>query len=317
MGKRRRKGGTTASDSPAQSEAPLRSHLLDPQPLPAEIQITQELNSKLGCNGIVLESGFLVSGPHRDTRVGRKSGLAAGLVGQPGAGEGGEVLGVPVRHFPSRQAEALNRPLLPRAGGLREAAFETKFEARQKRDIRQVFKEAGSAAPASSISSLSGQVTYSTDDFWIFCTSVMPRSGLELERMRQRFSYECATTITEPSKFARQLGRTFAENLAEDDVSLNFQAHMKTAGRDALGIRRRDCVGESRPRALRRQRRKRPVFSLPHHLQGIAAPFVKRRSYEWQNEYRFTVSTTGTPATDELYLPIPDEMRSLAVIEPS
>ena len=58
------------------------------------------------------------------------------------------------------------------------------------------------------------------------------------------------------------------------------------------------------------------IFSLPPQYQAVAAAFVKRRSYEWQQEYRFTVSAVGSPTTDGLLLPVSQKMRSLAEPEP-
>ena len=134
--------------------------------------------------------------------------------------------------------------------------------------------------------------------------------------MRQQFSYECATTITDPSGFARQLGKMFAEHSKEDDLLFDFPAQIKRWAAMLSGFGG-GIVSVYHGPVLYEDNAEEAVFSLPLHLQGIAAPFVKRRSFERQNEYRFTVSTIGTPATDELHLPIPDEMRSLAVIEPS
>lgn len=108
----------------------------------------------------------------------------------------------------------------------------------------------------------------------------------------------------------------FAEHSTEDDLQLDFPAHVLRCAAMLSGIGG-GIVRVYHGPVLYEDNAEEAVFSRPQHFQGIAATFVKLRCYVWQNEYRFTVSTIGAPAADELHLPISDEMRELAEIEPT
>lgn len=47
--------------------------------------------------------------------------------------------------------------------------------------------------------------------------------------------------------------------------------------------------------------------------RGPVGPFVKRRTYGGQREYRFVVTLIGEPKETEFLMEITDELRSLAV----
>ena len=59
----------------------------------------------------------------------------------------------------------------------------------------------------------------------------------------------------------------------------------------------------------------RLVEPVPMLFKGIAVNFIKRPEYAWQREYRFAVSTVGTPEQDQLWVPITPRLRSLADAE--
>ena len=162
---------------------------------------------------------------------------------------------------------------------------------------------------------LSGHVTHRTDGFWLFCTSIMPEAACEMDGLRQRFRAERATAIPDASVFARELGMALAENLAQVDLEFDQVAEMqlnamKHHGRPPLAQR----VWVHHGPVAYMDDAAELIFSLPPQFQAVAAAFVKRQCYDWQQEYRFTVSAVGRPAGDELFLPIPRSMREL--VEP-
>ncbi len=272
------------------------------------------MNSHLGRDRVTLESGSWVIEPQEMLVTVARVDLQRGLLA---AAAPDQVVKFSEPRFaiPQHDKLRLSTARFFRDQDEPEGGIGDEFEARQTRDIHTVLKETGSSELLSSNSSLSGEVTYGTDDFWIFSTSVMPHSTPELERMRQRFSYECATSITSPSEFARQLGEMFAVNSTEADLQLEFPAQIQRWV--AMLWRIDGIVRVYHGPVLYDDNPEETVFSLPPACQAIAATFVKRKAYNWQSEYRFAVSTIGTPATDELYLPISDEMKALAEIESS
>ena len=58
------------------------------------------------------------------------------------------------------------------------------------------------------------------------------------------------------------------------------------------------------------------IFALPPLFQAAAAAFVKRCSYEWEQEHRFTVGAVGLPSVDERLLSIPNSMYGLVAPAP-
>ena len=56
------------------------------------------------------------------------------------------------------------------------------------------------------------------------------------------------------------------------------------------------------------------VHSFPEHHQPAIAPFLKLPDYEWQQEYRFTVSFLGEPQTKKFLLPITAELSGFASV---
>lgn len=57
-----------------------------------------------------------------------------------------------------------------------------------------------------------------------------------------------------------------------------------------------------------------PIESFPARHRAAAVPFVKRRRYGWQREYRFTVSINGRAGDDRFLLPISAGTRRFATM---
>lgn len=126
------------------------------QPLPAEIQITEEIKSQLGCDCITLESGFLMAGTQTMCVLVARVDLRRVLLANPLPKK---VVKFSERRFAIPQCDKLK---LSTARCYREhedseSGIRDELEARQERDIRTVLVEAGSAAPVSSIPSPTGR----------------------------------------------------------------------------------------------------------------------------------------------------------------
>ena len=184
-------------------------------------------------------------------------------------------------------------------------------EATHQEDVRQYLARHGSVPIGGRASGhVSGQVTYALNHFWMYCTSVKPSTDYELSQIAARFSAECATIIRAPSEFARELGAAAARHSANLDVMLTpldeVLAHVAQLHR--IGT----VVSVHHGPVLYTDDLKRLVGSFRH--RAIPVAFTKRREFEWESEYRFTVQVRGAPTTEELYLPVSEELRNLTHI---
>ena len=179
---------------------------------------------------------------------------------------------------------------------------EAQFEER-----RQVKLEGGPGAKM--------KVTYERNDCWIFCTSVKPTTDRELQTMRKACSadYDCATTIADPSEFAKELGAIFAAYAEWSAVSLSpldelcRQLRLPEIGNKTVWVYHGPVVYRDNSETV--------IKPLPEKMQAAAVPFVKRERFLDQREYRFIVMIGGEPKEPEIYLPISPALRRLAKIE--
>lgn len=202
-------------------------------------------------------------------------------------------------------------------------------EGRLKRGSLSEFCEKnGLSAPVGS-EMVTSTVSWARNDFLMFCTSVAPQ-GLGLGDLRSRFpDYDCATFIPEPSAFAMQLGKDIGKQLGVKNLRLDaLDMIIKRLGLDQAKL-------TSQGRLLQRgldtrvmvthgpivycDPPERIINRFPIERRGEVIPFVKRRKYSGQREYRFVVEVMGKPK--ELKVPhflmeITDELRSLAETYP-
>lgn len=185
-------------------------------------------------------------------------------------------------------------------------------EARYERrtNMKTFLDESKLPAPAGA-SQVSLQLTYESNDFWIFCTSMKPTTDWELRKMRQAFGYDCATTIANPSEFAKELGSAFATHSEWSDVvSLSPLARVSRllprseVGDKSVFVHHGPVVYQCNPAKV--------IEAFPEDKRGAVAPFVKRDQFSHQKEYRFTVSIRGEPKELTFSLPISTELRHLA-----
>lgn len=160
--------------------------------------------------------------------------------------------------------------------------------------------------------SASGSVTYRVDEQWIFCTSSSPQSRSEQVRMCEEFEADCATWLGEPSEFARELGSAFAQMVPAPPVLREEWFHqiqdsmMRTRSSfdRVVHVRHGPVVYTDDAESL--------IESVPLQLRSAVVPFVKSTEYAYQREYRFTISTIGTPAQRTLLVPVTPELRALS-----
>ena len=185
-------------------------------------------------------------------------------------------------------------------------------EARYERrtNMKTFLDESKLPAPVGA-SQVSLQLTYASNDFWIFCTSMKPTTDWELRKMRQAFGYDCATTIANPSEFAKELGSAFATHSEWSDVvSLSPLARvsrllpLSEVGDKSVFVRHGPVVYQRNPAKV--------IEAFPEYEQAAVMPFVKRDQFSHQKEYRFTVSIRGEPKEPTFSLPISTELRHLA-----
>ena len=131
--------------------------------------------------------------------------------------------------------------------------------------------------------------------------------------MRQAFGYDCATTIANPSEFAKELGAAFATHSEWSDVSLSPPARLSRLLSLSEGDDKSVCVCHG-PVVYQRNPAK-VIEAFPEYERAMVMPFVKRDQFSHQKEYRFTVSIRGEPKEPKFFLPISTGLRHLAKIE--
>ena len=273
------------------------------------ITVTDQMRCALGCQGVTLESGSVEGEPSRSTVLVYRVDLSRGAV----------YAAPPVVKF-SEQRHALPgserlRLATPQyyhdypedVGGIRD-----EMEGQYQQNVRSLLATTGSQELLRRVPPLTGHVVYGVDGFWMFCTSIRPDSPWELGLLRRRFGAECSTTIQDPSAFARELGSAFAAHSTWSDVELSAVDMVMIRTRPpALGDK---VVRVSHGPVHYADHAAELIDSFPTAHRTAVVPFVKRRTYAWQEEYRFTVSINGRARENELLIPIPESVRRLASI---
>ena len=265
--------------------------------------------TEINCEQITLESAFVVDAPVRSVVL-----IRFVCVDQSLRAAGGQPL-VKFSH-PDHAPSCAPILLLATAGFYRQrgegdAGLADTKEASYDEDLADYLAK-NNVNLAASAGSITGTVTSTSDGSWMFCTSLLPRSAAEHERMKRRFEKETATRIDTPSEFACALGRAVARVATLPTTERNARAIIQRAQLSAAGFERIVRVDHG-PVAYPADP-KRLIEPVPHLHHAAAVPFLKRPSYAWQHEYRFAVSTDGTPSRDQLRMPITPQLRSLTSI---
>ena len=164
----------------------------------------------------------------------------------------------------------------------------------------------------------------SSKEPYIYCTSIKPQSDREMKDMKNKvfgkYKYDATTEIQNPDAFAMQLGIDFA-------LSVDKEKDVKLGGLEKL-IYLKSSYTVSLWKGSRNIDKIVNVYHGPVHYEdqsGVVktqkdffdlhgaqrAWFTKRTKFSDQKEYRFAVSTLGTPANMIFRLAVSDEIRKL------
>ncbi len=171
-------------------------------------------------------------------------------------------------------------------------------------------------------------------EFWIYCTSISPYLSSEREEQIKSLSpeYDFLTKMEEPSKFAEQLGYDvgkqielcrdfnfnpgvweFEDYIGEfgDRMSL-MSDEQSTGGQDKSPDDYLISVNHGPVIYLGEGEIAESINSAPTRSSGAIIPFLKRKKYEEQQEYRFIIRVRHhSPKGDTFYLKVSNELRNL------
>ena len=279
-----------------------------------QVQLTDELRAVLECQGVVLEAAFCDNAEPRALLFICRVSLPET---RPLAEPGQVVKFSQIEHaMPHAESVQLATPEHYRRNYEGAEGIHDEMEAKHRDDIGRFLSRYG-ASPVDTpgLGHVGGHATHAVDNIWIFCTSVKPASGHHLVRMAERFSRESATTIREPSQFARELGAAFLAHPATRNVKLSsldsFVEHLS----QPYGIG--TVVWVYHGPVLYSDDAQDLVSSFPNEHRAIPIAFIKRQMYDWEREYRFTVQVRGAPSDEDEVVPlrVSDELRKLTHIE--
>lgn len=163
----------------------------------------------------------------------------------------------------------------------------------------------------------------SSPEPWVYCASRY-RFDSELRRLRSefegKFGYSAATRILDADAFAARLGVEFALGLDKSvDVELgpiDEFGYARSSYTTNLwdGSRPIDSVVHVYYGPVNYEDVSGRVDKQAHWFDPNAGPmawFTKKSSFAKQNEYRFAVSTPGTPVRQRHYIEVSPELRAL------
>lgn len=149
-------------------------------------------------------------------------------------------------------------------------------------------------------------LTWGSNNFWIYCTSIDPSTKYYREKQMRNLSmdYDFGTRIESPSNFAEQLGRDFGKQIRPNNDlrcnnhGLQMITHFLKKNNTALEdhtifvdhgpIKYTDRIEEY-------------ITSFPKKHRGDIIPFVKRKKYSDQSEYRFLVHIQFYSPNEEVF----------------
>ena len=163
------------------------------------------------------------------------------------------------------------------------------------------------------------------NDFWMYCTSIDP--GLSYYRSKQMKSlsqsYDFMTKIAEPSEFAKQLGRDVGKQIELDrDLKCDYPGPhiLASFSRRQSGVMDDSLIFVNHGPViyLDDDKIEKLLNNPPEENGGSIIPFVKRKKYKEQQEYRFLISVQfHSPKQDTFYLKVSDELKNLMAPEAS
>ena len=157
---------------------------------------------------------------------------------------------------------------------------------------------------------VSGAVTYQMNDSWLYCTARQPQSRSERALMQSQFDGDGMTALGKPSEFARELGSAFAQLSPGPKVSRDeFHQLQHNTLLSQTPIKR--IVYVNHGPVIYTDDAESLIEAVPQLYRASAVPFVKSINYADQREYRFAVSTIGTPTEELQKVRITTKLRSL------
>ena len=269
------------------------------------MSFTDESKRTLECEEVKLDSAFIEEGPPKATVLVYHIDLAksAATASQP-------IVKFSEEKYAIGRAKdlKLGSPEYYRRYEGDSVGVQDQQEARYGVDIRTFLTKFGQPELAT-VPSVSGRVTYGTDGAWLFCTSLKPQPKWEMARLQKAFSAECASTISDPSEFARGLGAAFAVHSSSSDISPSKLENIARYVRPPeMGDK---VVWVYHGPVLYSNDTSELIETFPSIHRSTAVLFQKRLKFAWQREYRFSVSIGGAPRREEFFLPISKEMRQL------
>lgn len=164
----------------------------------------------------------------------------------------------------------------------------------------------------------------SSEEPYIYCTSIKPLSDRKMKKMKNKvfskYQYDAATEIQTPDAFAMQLGIDFALSVdKEKDVKLGGLEkliYLKSSYTVGLwkGSRNIDKIVNVYHGPVHYEDQSGSVETQKDFFDPYGAErawFTKKTRFSDQKEYRFAVSTPGTPTNMIFRLAISDEIREL------
>ena len=142
---------------------------------------------------------------------------------------------------------------------------------------------------------------------WMFCASIGPtlKTSTEIEKLRDSLdpSYDCWTSITNPSEFAKQLGVSFGNSFKPKHVDHPGPIMWKL----------RPVVYVKHGPVIYTEQVSREIERFPKEMRGTVVPFIKRSKFSNQKEYRIVISLMSNAKSKEriLLLHITNELRKL------
>ena len=162
------------------------------------------------------------------------------------------------------------------------------------------------------------KITWACEGFWMYCASVDPNISYKRKKQMEYLSpgYNFMTKIEKPTEFAKQLGCDVGKQVLNSDLKSYYSAwhilasflrrQSKVMGKYFIAVNHGPVI------YLDDDKIERLLNDYSEEHSGSIVPFVKRKKYQEQQEYRFVVSVQfHSPNEDTFYLKVSDELRSL------
>lgn len=168
-------------------------------------------------------------------------------------------------------------------------------------------------------------VFMSSREPWVYCASHLPphREYREIKfKFSNEYGYDAATEIKDVDAFAMWLGTDFALQIDKDkhlkleilDMWKYWESSCFTDLGKQEGVQNIDTVVWVHHGPVHYENESGVIATDDDLMDihgGVRACFTKRTEFEDQSEYRFAVSTPGTPRDEIFKLDISDDLRQL------